>query len=366
MFKNQMQRVAILTPGATGVNVKEDTTVGVNWAVVCADNTADPVVAYLPPILKNAKNVIATQASAAEVVRVECLNIDDETLVASTRYSVLLEQQETKYESQSDPIGKYAYTTPTASLGSAALDRANLVTILVDKINAHASNRVAAYAIEKVAFTGGDTATPVYGETTLESVSGTTAIVVKIEITSGTILGADAAGYLYLYSSIAVAGITNTITCSGGGTFDVAAAGVASQDILLINDGSYFRDGNKGYVNAINADGFTYHTVTAIRAATYEQGIGTHMLLDVPRFDESGQKMLSGSMEYYTANYQLPVAGRTYTRVEVTCFRPGVIDPMSNVPAGEYETTLVIWADEVDATNLTNFTTALAAHILNP
>jgi hypothetical protein len=370
MFKNQMQKVAILTPGAAGVteNVYEDTTLG--HAVICSRRDLNPLIAYLPPIIKNAKNTVAVQASAAEVARVQCLNLDDETLAKSTRYQVLIEQMETKYESQSNPIGSYAYTTPTVTLGSAALDRANLVSILVGKINAHTTNRVTAYGIQKVAFnTGNGATTPEFGDTVTQATSLYTGTIVKVEITNAaTFAGGTAAGYLYLYSASAAMNITQVLTTAGSvvATMVPTAAGVENQDILIIDDGSYFRDGNKGYTSAINGENFTYHTVTEIRAATYERGVGTHMLADVPTFDESGQKMLSGSMEYFSANSMLPVAGHTYSRIEVTCFRPGVADPMTGRPGAEAETTIVIWGDEVDAGNLTNFTTILAAHILLP
>jgi hypothetical protein len=359
---NQMQRVAIFAAAGAGAteNVYNDTTL--HQAVISADKSANPLVPYLPPILHNSKNTVSSQASAAEVTRVQCLNLDDETLATSTRYQVLIEQQETKYESASDPIGKYAYTTPTVTLGSAALDRANLVTILVDKINAHASNRVTAYAIQKIAFGTGSVAEPVYGETVSQAVTLYTGTIVKVEITSGTFATNDAVGYLYLYSASGTMAITSVITASGGGTMAPTAAGVPSQDILLIDDGSYFRSGNKGYTTAINGDNFTYHTVTEIRAAVYERGIGTHMLADVPVFDESGQKLISGSMEYYTSGAQVPVSGSTYTRAEITCFRPGVLDPMSNVPSGEYETTMICWVAEDG--NTANFLATLAAAIV--
>jgi len=238
MFKNQMQRVAIFAAAAAGANenVYEDTTL--KQAVISSNKALNPLIPYLPPIIQNAKNTVTSQASAAEVRRVQCLNIDDETLIASTRYSVILEQAENKFESTYSQLGIYSYTTPTTTLGSVALDRANLVSILVDKINAHAANKVTAYGIQKVAFNTGAGGTPDFGETTLESTTGTTAIVVKLELTSGAMTGAGV-GFLYLYSATAAAVLGETITCSGGTTVVVTATGVENQDILIIDDGSY-------------------------------------------------------------------------------------------------------------------------------
>ena len=366
-MKNQMKKVAILTPGAAGVNVYDDA--ALNHCVICDDNTANPLVSLIPPIKGNVKNYVTTQNAVAEVAKVQRCNIDDDVLAESTRYKLILEQWETQYENTSTPVGTYAYTTPIATLGSAALDRANLCTILVDKINAHAINRVAAYVLQKIPYnTGAGATTPIVGDTVTQAVSGFVGTIVEVEITAGTFVGGNAVGFLWLRSTTGTFVITEVVTTAGSvvATLVPTAAGTPAQDIAVIDDGAYFRNSNKGKTTLIKADDFLNHTVTITRDGVYEIGNGTNMLADVPRFDESGQDMLSGSMEYYAED--LPVAGHLYSRVEVTCFRPGVLDPMTGNPGVEAETTMVIWLDEVGGLGGGNphtlFLAALAAAIV--
>jgi hypothetical protein len=362
MFKTRVNGSAIFAPAATGANssIYEDATL--KHIVLCTNQALNPLIAYLPPIPQNAKNSIESTASAVEVRQIRILDIADETDVTeSTRYKVTLEQWENRFEGVYSSVGEYAYTTPAVLTGTLSSDRANIVAALLTKINNHSANNVAAYTVQTIAFNTGNVE-PTVGLAVTGGTSTFTGYVAKVVLTSGA-WGGTAVGTLYVYAPTGMFASGETISYTGGSVV-ATADGVENQDIVIIDDAGYFRNGKKGATTAYKGNAFTDRDTTILRAHTYESGQGTNMLLDVPVFDESGQELIRGNMDYYTFNGDLPVAGHTYTKVIINSVRPGVADAMSGSPRTEQETQYLIWLDEVVAGNVTDFLTDIAAAII--
>lgn len=364
----------INTLAAAGANVKDDTTA--EQVVICEDNAADPVVQIHDPIEYGRTKSVDYYASAAEVRQIVTIgaSVTKETVVASTVYKVLIGSPQHSYETMKGRQSVHSYRSPAVLTGTAATDRAQLYASLVDKINAYVDNWVTAYTLTYAAFTlgtsTGDADTNfIVGEIVTQETSGATARVARCDITSGTFAGDDAAGNIWLFDkSITVAGgwLVTAKTLTGAGT----VAGISTNCVVTVtnattienvgiaieDDAGYFtssfnREGrNQVYLN----DAFTVDVVAYELAAVYSMGIGTTMYALQPVYRQDGQELISGRREF---GFQVaPTAGKTYRKYVIT------YEGIYHDASGQKETfdrQLVLYVDESDGTNLTNFNTAL-------
>lgn len=260
-----------------------------------------------------------------------------EVIAASTRYKIEIWNYEADYEGKQQGPQVYAYTSAAVLSGNAYTDRTNVYTALVDKINAYAGNNCVAYGLTRAEYTGGtsagDAATNfVVGEIVTQETSTLTAQVAACSISSGTFAADNAAGTIWLYNlstytgwletakTLTAAGTAAATTLTPATTNCVVTVTNATtyhyQGIVVVDDSGYFTSTkSRGGINRVSRTaGFTVATATAIIAGQYSIGIGTDMLAQMPIFDETGQVLMSGKLEYNFANGSLPVAGQTYER----------------------------------------------------
>jgi hypothetical protein len=248
-----------------------------------------------------------------------------ETIVAATRYRVEISNPEDRYETDRKFSAVAAFTSSSVLSGTAATDRTNVYTALVNKINAYGGNNVTAYGLTVADYTGGtsagDAATNfVVGETVTQETSGLTARVAKCTITSGTFAADSAAGKIWLFAHSSYTGwLTTAKTLTAAGT---AAATITTpattncvvtvtnattlhyQGLAILDDAGYFVSGmGRGGSNWVGVtQGFTTAVPEVAIAAVYSQGIGSVMAQLIPRYDASKQDALTGSLEYELQN----------------------------------------------------------------
>lgn len=378
-----IRKAIINALGASGANVKDDAASGAyrGATIICDDNTASPLVNLLPPIPKGSVIRAVKIASSAEVVQIGVIGIDVETIVASRRYKIELGSAAETYEGQVRGMFRYAYTAPAVLSGNAETDRLNVYTVLASKINAKPENKVTAYLLYKVAFTGGVTALPQIGETVTQETSGITAKIGAIQVTSGTITGTDAAGTIWLYNFSALASWSSASKTLTGGTSGfvctTAAALTTGAGLAIVDDAGYFsaRPNSKrgpswigateGFTAAISEIGIATLAVGSTgeligRSATISQGIGSRMLLDVPVFNPSKEVLVSGEADMVLN--AAPDASKTYTTyILVVDEKPSDTNITGYTKGGPVN--YVIWVDESNNTHLGNFNSALQSSI---
>lgn len=382
-MENVVIRKAIInTLAATGGNVADVAAAGAypGACIICADNSANPLTEYLPPISKGTCVRATKLASQAEVVQIAAVGMDLETIVASTRYKIEILCPKEKYMSQHREPSVYAYTAPAILSGTAATDRLNVYTVLMNKINADSINNCAAYLMYKVAFTTGSTALPQIGETVTQETSGVTAKIAAVEVTSGNFTANNAAGTIWLYDFSAIGSWSAASKTLTGGTSTAVVttnAALTHTGLVVVDDSGYFpaspaqRKGansvqlTQGFATAkVDVGQRTADTTLLVggtgllrgRKAVYSNGIGTEMLTHIPAFHADKQDYVSGDAELILN--AAPVAGKTYTlfRIVINGF------PIKEVLTGWSENgeyVYELYADESDSTNLTNFETAL-------
>jgi len=374
-----IKKAIINTLKASGGNVKNDSASGAypGAIIICDDNSADPILNLLPPIRKGTVVSCTKIASAAEVVQIAFIGRLAETIVASTRYKVVIGQLSRTYEGQTEDLDQYAYTSPAVLSGTAATDRANVYTVLAAKINAYASNNVVAYVVYSVAFTGGTTALPQVGELVTQETSAVTARIAAVDVTGGTITGTNAVGTIYLYNFSAVASWSAAAKTLTGGTSGFVcttnAALTAGAGLVVVDDAGYYGprpNSKRGPSYVAVTEGFDTATVevgTATLAVgttgmvigrfpTLSQGIGTRMLQDVPSFSPDKTALVSGEAGFILN--EAPVSGKTYTTYIIQVDEKPSDTNIDNRTQG-----LAYWfylyADESNGTNLGNLNSGL-------
>ncbi len=380
-----MERIhkSAVVAGAAAANVVNDAT-GKTWFIGSGTNAYLPQIQYGEGIASSISHIHAE----AERRQISFIGADTETVVASTRYKVILGNIYTKYESQFEGTRWYAYKSPATLTGTANTDRLNMYTELVSKINAFVGKTVTAYLCYKVTFgsgqdvggklTAGFATTPTnnritYGTIGTQGATGCTCKVAFYEHTGGTWAGNDEAGYLWLYdiSDVAAftAGIANTIqfddttsyVASGTPTtldeslIVTGSAIVAGQGMAIVDDAGYHNilTGRVGK-SAVFTDGFSTAHSEVTRESFYETGIGTNMLAQIPVFDASGQSLIKGQMDYDFVQGQAPVAGTYYTKVEFDIKRKVNTSLMSPNTNNDFTHHYVCWAAQAAISNITD------------
>ena len=361
-------------------NVKTDAASGAfrGQTIICADNSVTPPVEFMRPIPKGACVSGTKQGSQAEVRQITFLGRTTETIVASTRYRIEIWNGIEREGARQEPF-KYAYTSATVLSGTAATDRVNVYTALVNKINAYAANFTTAYVVYSVAYTLGKTAVPVVGETVTQETSSVTAMIAAVIQTSGTITGADAAGTIYLCNFSAVASWSAAAKTLTGGTSTAVmttnAVLTTGEGILIQDDAGYYgpRPNGKRKKSEIQlTQGWTSATVEvtantiAVGVTTgvgvglvglYSVGIGTRMLQSVPVFSPDGYQIVTG--EAWMQTNAAPVSGTTY-RTFIMEIQEYPSDTNIDGAGRRAPYSMILWVEEDSGhTNVDAFETAL-------
>lgn len=325
-FAGILNAVAATQDGNQG-NIYADATA--KQTTLCLSKAVNPALVVpigIPPIPHGSVNGYSYLASAAEV-RQDCLvgypagtitaAMAEETILASTRYGIDIGNFQDRYETHSQNIGKYRFTSPATLTGTAALDRATVYNALAAKINAHLSNHVTAYPVYRIDYTTGDIADPVVGETILQATSLATGIIVAL--TTDIPWAGASVGTIWLSNVVGTWDATSKVTtCSGGGVFTTAAALTTGAGLHIRDDASYFAGiGRRGISQVMPAIGFTTALNRILIAGVYGIGQGTAMLADWPVFDPSGLNLISGKAENILN--AKPVAGETYRTYIINC-----------------------------------------------
>jgi len=329
----------------------------------CLSKAVDPALVVpigIPPIPYGSVNSYSYLASAAEV-RQDCLvGYVEETIVAATRYGVDIGNFQDRYETSSQNIGKYRFTSPAVLSGTAATDRHAVYTALAAKINNHLSNHVAAYVVYKIAYTAGTAPTAVVGETILQATSLATGIIVAL--TKDKTWDNTAVGNIWLSNVVGTWDVTSKVTtCSGGGTFTTAAALTTGAGLHIRDDAGYFSGiGRRGISQVIPAVGFTAALSQVIIAGVYGIGQGTAMLADWPIFDPSGLDLVSGKAENILN--AKPVAGETYRTYSINLkATPPSAEALSGMSI-QKDVEIILYVEET-TTNVTAFETRLVTEL---
>ena len=306
-----------------------------------------------------------------------------EVIAAATRYKVEIWNSESEYETHAQSPLKYAFTSAATLTGTAATDRTNVYTELASRINAYADNNVTAYLLTQATFTGatdsGDGVEGfIIGEIVDQETSTETAQVAAWSLSSGTFVGDNGAGTIWLYnlSSTALwetgaktltgaAHVPATTLIAGTTSCVVTATLVAhGQGLVLVDDANYFLANDRGGINnvALTA-GFTVATATSVIVGQYSEGVGADMLARVPVFDLTKQNILSGNIEYDFSNSAPPVSGQSYEKIQIFV-QDGDEDSISGNKVAS-ETVYVLWFnDSSHADYTTDLEVALTAAAL--
>ncbi len=363
--------VAIIpTLELSGANVVDDTT-GQYWSVMKASADANALMTFLYGKVIS-YDYVASQAEVRQHVVVGA-SLTKETIVASTRYSIQIGNNDQDYETHRQGLIVHAYTTGVTISGTAAVARQVVYDALVAKINSYAGNNVYASNLSYVAFTSGGSVGDantnfVIGEVVTQETSAITAKVALSVITGGTMAGDNAAGNLWLYDISDVgswdAG-TKTWTAATSSNCVVtgtAASQVHATGLVVVDDAGYFTSkigrGGANYVGL--RAGFTTDTAAVSENAVYEQGIGTTMLAQKPFYDHSKQDLVSGSLEYDFQDGDVAVAGDTY-RKYIIVYRDGDEDSIGATEERSLSEKILYVEEDAGLTNVGTFHTALAA-----
>jgi hypothetical protein len=368
-MKEVIKKGVINTLAASGGNLKTDTVTGSSWIV--ADNSADPLVPIIPLEIKGKSVKDVVYITGAEEVRRfwEIGLAAEETIVASTKYSIEIDYAQYKNEStRRGSAWKYGYTSAAALTGTASTDRYNVFTALNDKINNHTGNYVTSYLVHKVAFTGGTsvgdvTETLVLGETATQATSGATGKVAKIQITSGTMAGDNAAGFLWLYDMTgtwSASSLATTFSVSTSVTVTTAALMTEGQGLAIEDDANYWiSTPGRGGASSVSLNAsFTTASASITRDVTYAQGQGDHMLAQAPVYNYKKDDIISGDIEH-TYN-ETPVSTKSYTMAIIKIEDRAEYVAGSNEHPTQYKE-VHLYMDESNSTNLTNLKSALTA-----
>lgn len=395
MNNNLIQELAVLnTVLATGKNVKAETGAGIvggGQVLVASNDISGSAVPQLiiNPLHKGEIVAGVKQASQLEVRQISVIGLPDgttaspvrETIVKDKRYKIEITHSREKTETGQKPVGIYAYTAPSVLSGTASTDRENVFTKLMNKINAHASNYGEAFLLRSSAFTLGQTALPVVGETITQETSTETAKIAAVWVSSGDITTGDAAGLIFYYDiSDESAWLTTAKTLTGGTSGFVCTATNATyttgEGLVFVDDAGYYsprpatRQGAP-YVQC--TQGFDVYTAkqgegntltagaTGLlcgRAAVIGRGYGSRLIQDIPVFTPGGENIISGEAAYAKTNASFNAA-KTYTQYVLTKRINSGPAQQAHGGATPKDTLIVIYADEDNATYLAAFESAL-------
>lgn len=390
-MKTQVWKKAIInTLAATGSNVGLSTATGGLPAMVyiCSNDVSTGTASYtidatvseiLPPFPADKVQFITKQYSAAEVRQLLLFGLDTETIIASQRYTIKIGNMFERYEGETKKVPvNYSYTAPAVLSGVAATDLTNVYTVLAAKINASTTNTVTAYLMYKVAFTGGTdsgstTTKMTPGETLTQETSGITMKVAGHTISSGTFVGDNAAGTIYLYDFSAIGSWSTASKTLTGGTSTLVVttnAALTCQGLVILDDAGYYpynpsvrrgpswvgQDGwNSAHVKQIDTTAATMYG----RAGVISVGIGSRLFQDLPYFNADKTDYSQGNPGFIlNAN---PDVTKTYTRVDIH-LAPGQVEQVLEGNQVISQFVYTIWIEEDGGlTNNAAFLAALAA-----
>jgi hypothetical protein len=374
----QFNKVGIInTPGVVNVSYPAGSTSYVAGQVtICdADNT-NPIVDQFVglPISNGESYKITALAERTEVQQIAVIGKTAEVIDAAERYGVEIGTVTRKYESKLQQPARYAIKAPTVLSGTAATDRANIFTILQDKINADPFNKVTAAVMHKIAYTLGTTTKGVTGSTTVSPLVNVTTVdkvrvgapgvqetsaitmnVAAITVTSGTITGGDAAGFIWVYG---VSDLTSWNTGVKTLTFTDAvldeniivttnAAPTEAQGLVITDDAGYFSEiPNRlgaslvklyGDWDIINGS-VTGAEVSIDCLSKYARGKGTDLTAKVPVYGTCGHdEFISGDawMEKYKSSVLFSATNYATVLIEKMgkTSMSGMLDERGDVPS---------------------------------
>jgi len=359
------------TVAAAGANVLDDTVA--KHYVICSDNTADPVSQILPPIPYGKIISVDYITSNAEVTKIALVNTSAtlfETIVASNRYKIQVAEHFADVGTIKPRIGIYAYTAPAVLSGNAITDRLNVYTALINKINNHAAATYSASRTILVPFTGGSSVGDAFtnftvGEVVTQTTSTVTGKVAKCTISTGTMFGDDAAGYLWVYdiSDYDTLDVTTNRVWTGTTTSIVVTGTAASiktvAGITIIDDTGYYTSNlSRGGVTNVGLDGFDSDVVTITREGEYADGIGSVLTAQYPVYTRDRRDVVSGQDKLHSI-FDVPVTTKNYTKCIVS-YKGGVPETQAGM-AGDIAQEYVLYADESNGTTLAALKVALSA-----
>lgn len=352
---------------AGGANVVDDTTAK-QWIVV-AESGGAPL---FPPIQYGEGVSVESTASAAEKREMKLIGAGvDETVVAERKYGLLIGTPGQTFQTEPDVVHHHNYTAPAVLTGTAATDRLNMYTALANNINSNYKNSVTAYTLTVADYTlgtdSGTSGTLSVGDVVTQETSDETAIVAKVTIATGTMAGDDAAGKIWLYSISDVSAwleTAKTLTSSAGGVVTVTnATTIHGQGLAIIDDANYFHSSEyRGGISYLfMTRGFVTATTSTIEKAVtgqYAVGIGSDMVARKPIFNRPGLDLEYGDRELLFQTD--PVSTKTYKQFFINIKRKSVNTSNENEV---FDVQYVVYADESNGTNLTNFASALATAV---
>lgn len=369
---NKRPRNAVLnTIEAAGAQVLSDTN---GWGIV-KTSAGNELLLGKFPVGKIAR--VDSIDPVSEVTQMIAIGAGTsaETIVANTRYKIEIGNPEQKYETHYQQPKKFATTAPAVLSGNAATDRANIYTILANKVNAYTQGNSTAYTLTTVDYTlgtsvGDATEAFIIGETVTQQTSTETAKVAKFTITSGTFAGDNAAGKLWLYDISDVdSWLATAVTLSAAGTVagvstnlvvtQTNATTVHATGLLIVDKAGYFTSSidraGKNWVGA--TQGWTVAVTDEFRTGVYSVGIGSEMLAQIPTYDHSKQDAQYGKLEYELQAGDIFDAAKTYRTYKFT-----LIDGDEDARAGEQQNTassnINLYVDFADG-DLGDFDTAI-------
>lgn len=317
---------------------------GVDWSANIVTN--DAAGYYLikntngellvPPILKGSILSIDTEASAAESVQYVTVADADEVIVAKARYSVSMEFPKDRNQGATHDRRIFAVNAPDTLSGTAATDRTNLYTRLVNKINAYVPQFTKAKLATLFTFKGaatvttaGFTAGAIWYVGASYAAATWTGFVAK---TTGAL--ANATGQKVLLVTISgtfpSAPTTDVFKAKADDAVQsVADAGstyTSGQGVVVYDQGGYFslkdKLGRGGAPIIFNSPTFTSRPAV-LQAAVLSRGIGTDMLAMAPEFNKNRDGVIRGDLQrQYT---DLPVVGKTYKLYIFRCKAPATM-----------------------------------------
>lgn len=391
-MKTTMWKKAIInTLAATGGNIAVQPGSGAlpKLAYICSNDASNhagapytPVgtpVAILPPIPYGSVVSIEKTLSQAEVPQILVFGRDTETITANTRYTLQIGNPLEKYEGKAKGLDIYSYTSPAVLSGTAQTDLDNVMTVLVNRINARA-NHITAYLMYKVAFTlgtsTGDVAlnfTP--GDTLTQQTSGAKVKVAACKITAGTMAGDNAAGTIYLYDLVGTwSNAAKTLTATSTTEICTTNADLVIQGITVVDDAGYYpahptnRRGpsayyvSHGFTSAKFECGVSTPTTKADvagLAGVISCGIGSRLLQDVPTFNADNTDYIAGEAAFILND--TPDATKNYTRLQINIGQRAIDTPL-NGDVEYNDNAYILWIQEdAGLTNHATFLTAIAA-----
>lgn len=355
----------INTLAAAGANVNDDAT-ALQYCI-CTDNTAAVLTPVLPPIPYGKTKSLTSVNSQSELVQYTVLDAkatDKETIVASQRYRIEIGNPDDKYETKPSGTKVFSYTAPAVLSGTPATDRANVYTALAAKINAYARLGASASIIHAITFTGG-AVEPSPDTVVTQGTSGVTGRIVKVILTGGTWAGSNAAGTAYvafMSDPAAFLGTAVALTWTGGGTLTQTNGTLVQATGLAIRDdaGYYISFKGRAGVNYVGATQGFVNQFEIVRAGRYAVGIGSVMAaLGTMQYDHAKMDLLQGDIDYELINSGAFDPAKTYRKYIIEMVK-GDVDTKA-FSSIESESRFVLWVDESNGTNLTNFHNALVA-----